>query len=442
MPADALYSQHIKELSRRLDEMLSLFAEKKVLIDAVLIHSGSLKIRYADDHALPFHAYGHFNHWLPIDMPDQALLLAPGEKPRWFRVVRPDYWYDQTIDTPAWIEAEWDIVPLTSPDAIFDHLPSSRRIAFLGENTEFAGRLGMPSGLWNEKNLLNRLDWSRSIKTPYEVARTREANKIALHAHDVARAAFFDGASEFEIHNKYLAACSCLDHDLPYPNIVGINEKSAILHYQNRRKSSPTAPGLVLVDAGYRHWAYAADITRTWVNNFAHPLMHDLAREIEAITGRLIDMCVVGKPYPEIQDAALAEVQSTLVNLGIIVGSADELKSKKIANLFFPHGIGHSLGVQVHDVAGLFKDETGILLPPPEDHKNLRSTRTLLEDMVYTIEPGIYFMPILLDPARTGEKSSLINWDLVDACIPWGGVRWEDDVLISANGPVNLTLTC
>lgn len=435
-----LFADHVQTLQARMEESLTLLAGNNVLIDAVLIHSGSEILQFADDHAQPFKPYGHFNHWIPVDRPDQMLLIQPGQKPTWFQVVRPDFWYDQSISTESWLTRAFEVVPLKSPDEVFDLLPATRRLAFLGQNTEFAGRVGISTPLINEKNLINRMDWSRSIKTPYEIERIKEANAVALVAHDQARLAFLEEHSEFDIYLRYLQACDALDEDMPYHAIVGLDEKSAILHYQHRRKILPQSARLLLLDAGYRHFGYASDLTRTWVNDHAPHLMNSLAQEIIGITARLAGLCKEGSPYVDIQNAAHEEVMTALKKLEIIRGSDEELKKNKISHLFFPHGIGHSLGIQVHDVGGLFKDETGALLPPPADHKHLRMTRKLEKGMVYTIEPGIYFIPLLLEAERNTSKGAFLNWAAIDECLPIGGVRWEDNILIGENGPENLTV--
>jgi Xaa-Pro dipeptidase len=119
--------------------------------------------------------------------------------------------------------------------------------------------------------------------------------------------------------------------------------------------------------------------------------------------------------------------------------SAEETLAKGYTHPFFPHGIGHHLGIQVHDVAGRQKDPSGTPAPPPPEHPYLRNTRTIEPGHVFTIEPGIYFIPMLLRPFRSGPDASAFDWDAIDALTPLGGVRVEDNVVVTAAGPRNLT---
>lgn len=438
-PASELFAAHIQTLQSRMEESLALLGKAGIAVEAVLIHSGSERMQWYDDWALPFRPYGHFTHWLPVDRPDQMLLIRPGSKPTWYRLVRKDFWYDPSIPIDGWCAAAFDIVDVSKPEQTLDLLPPSRRMAFCGENTEFAASLGIPSGLINEKNLLNRMDWGRSLKTPYEIERTRQANVLALKGHEAARQRFLDDGSEFDIYNAYLDGCQAGEADMPFHAIVGHDEKAAILHYQNRRKIPGKSSRLVLVDAGYRHYGYASDITRTWTRDTTHPVMRRLIQHVKTITAELSGLCEVGKPYSRLHESAHEKVLDALMETGVVRGHREKLVEQKVSALFMPHGIGHMLGVQVHDVGGLFKDASGALVAPPAEHKNLRMTRQLQDTMIYTIEPGIYFMPILLEAERASERGKMIHWDLVDELIPLGGVRWEDDILITPQGPVNLT---
>ena len=107
--------------------------------------------------------------------------------------------------------------------------------------------------------------------------------------------------------------------------------------------------------------------------------------------------------------------------------------------MFFPHGIGHLLGLQVHDVGGLMAGPQGGTRPRPEGHPYLRLTRELASGFVVTIEPGIYFIESLLAKARAEPRGRAIAWPRVEALKPWGGIRIEDNVVAQAGSPRNLT---
>jgi Xaa-Pro dipeptidase len=439
------FADHIKHVQDVYTRAMQALKEEAQApdIDAVLVHSGTEGVYFGDDMHIPFRSSGHFNYWVPvIDTPDQMVLFQPGEKPIYFQVVPTDFWYEQGAETAAWWSEQFQVERLDDPAKVIDHLPAARRIAFLGGNTGFAAHIGLPAYLHNEKHLVNYLDYHRGMKTPYEVAQIKEANRLALISHRAAEQAFLDYGSEYDIHGAYLAANQMLEMDTPYTNIVGLDQKAAILHYQNKRRVSGKDSKVLLIDAGYRHNGYASDITRTYVRESAHPLFQSLTAKMDKVQLALVDKVHAGVPYIQIHEAAHEMVLDLLLEAGIVKGGRDEMIEKKVSSLFFPHGIGHLLGLQVHDVGGYFKDETGALAPPPEDHRFLRLNRPMTEGMVFTIEPGLYFIPVLLEPERNGEGKELgqyLDWSLIDELIPLGGIRFEDNILVTADGPENLT---
>jgi len=423
--------------NRALEELRA--EEKAPDIDAVLLHSGSETVYFADDRHPPFEAFGHFRQWVPVNRPDQMVLIRPGEKPVYFQVTPPDFWYDQTVDVEDWWARQFDIVPLEDAKQVMDHLPATRRIAFLGENVRFAADMGLPAYLHNEVHLKNYLDYHRGMKTPYEVDQLREANRIGMISHRAARDAFERGGSEWDIHLAFLTANRMIEHDSPYTNIVALDHKAAILHYQHKRRESGENSQVLLIDAGCRVRGYCSDITRTYARDSAHPVFRSLLERMDRVQRDLCAMVKPGVPYADVHEAAHSAALDLLLAHDIVHGDREALEEAKISKLFYPHGIGHLLGIQVHDVGGYFKDETGALAPPPEEHKFLRLNRKMTEDMVFTIEPGLYFIPVLLDPERGSDKGKHLNWKLIDELIPFGGIRIEDNILVTADGQENLT---
>jgi Xaa-Pro dipeptidase len=109
-----------------------------------------------------------------------------------------------------------------------------------------------------------------------------------------------------------------------------------------------------------------------------------------------------------------------------------------LTSTFFPHGLGHPIGLQVHDVAG-FTDEAGQLIPRPAGHPYLRMTRTLEPGMVVTIEPGLYFIPTLLAKLKASPQGKAVDWRKVEHLATFGGVRIEDEVHCTDGAPENLS---
>ena len=136
------------------------------------------------------------------------------------------------------------------------------------------------------------------------------------------------------------------------------------------------------------------------------------------------------------KDKMLAEV---LVDAELATGDADTLLETGVTSAFFPHGLGHLLGVQVHDVGGFMENESGTAIDPPSGHPFLRLTRVLEEDMVLTIEPGLYVIDMLLDNLRGTPAEDRVNWNTVNWLRPFGGIRIEDNVRVLVNDRENLT---
>ena len=144
-------------------------------------------------------------------------------------------------------------------------------------------------------------------------------------------------------------------------------------------------------------------------------------------------MLAPGVDYVDIHRKAHQGIAALLSASGLVSGLSDEtIVEQGISRAFFPHGIGHFLGIQVHDVAGK-------PTPPPEDAPFLRLTRTLEAGMVVTIEPGLYFIPSLLEPVLNGPQAKYLNRSLLDELQGCGGIRIEDNVAVTASGARNLT---
>lgn len=433
-----LYKEHIQRLGELYSRGLEATQQAGLEADGVLLHSGIEHYYHSDDRGISFQAYGHFLHWLSVNRPDQFLLIRPGQAPCYFQIVPADFWYEQDIQMdPLWHD-NFELVRLGSAAELKQHLPAGR-FAYCGEADAFAAEIGLDSELINHPAVLSFLDFNRAYKTDYELAQLREANRLGLIGHDAARECFLAGGSEYDIHMSYLGACKLLEDETPYTNIVALDEKSAILHYQNKRRVPATSSQVLLIDAGYRVRGYGSDITRTSVRESAHPVFLGLREGMEKIELELVAEVQPNKSYVDIHLSALNKIGKLLLELGICKGSPEELEAQQITQLFMPHGVGHLLGIYVHDSGGHQQDEQGTILAPPEHSPMLRNTRVMQENMVFTIEPGCYFIPLLLEPERETARGACINWELVDALTPLGGIRIEDNVRVLADGAENLT---
>ncbi|PIE03607.1 MAG: Xaa-Pro dipeptidase [Acidobacteria bacterium] len=433
------FKAHIEELQKRYEDIFSELSEQGTVLDGVLIHSGVEDIYFQDDNHMPFKAYAHFLHWVPVSRSDQAVLIQPGKKPVYYQVIPRDFWYDQSVSVEPWWADCFGLVELERSTEIIDHLPQSRRLAFLGRATDFAGQMGLASPYWNLPALLHRVNWQRAYKTEYEIACMRKANELAVVSHQAAKECFLAGGSELDIHLAYLQKSKMMEYQSPYMNIVALDRNSAILHYQYKGTQSSHESQVMLIDAGSTCNFYGSDLTRTYARESAHPVFKKLIDAVDRIQLDLVAEVKPGRPYLHIHLKAHEMILDALLEHGLVFGDRAELEKHRVSHLFFPHGIGHILGLQVHDVGGHYADPGGKLKSPPEDHPFLRLTRTMDPGMTFTIEPGLYFIPVLLNPERQTKRGSYLNWSLIDELIPLGGIRIEDNILVTETGVENLT---
>ncbi|MCI5107497.1 MAG: Xaa-Pro dipeptidase [Pseudomonadales bacterium] len=432
----ALFQQHIQHLQSHYEAAMQ--ADSASATEAVLIHSGQEQVYFADDRAVPFQAFSHFCHWLPVNKPDQFLLIRAGCKPRYLQFLPQDFWHDQTIDNDPW----WaDCVEITIVQSLMElkqHL-QGLEFSFLGESAQAIVELGIEPAAINPEALCHYLDYQRAFKTDYELLQLQQAVDLALQGHEAARQAFLEGASEYGIHMAYLNRCQILEHETPYTNIVALNEKAAILHYQHKRVQACDSNKVLLIDAGCRVHNYGSDITRTWLGEDVHAVFAELHKSMETLQAHLVATVAPGKNYGDLHEATISALAQLLLDLDIIRANGDQARTLELARLFMPHGVGHLLGIQVHDVGGHQRDSAGQMQAPPAHAPALRNTRPIEKDMVFTIEPGCYFIPMLLEPQRQTELGKCINWSLLEELYPLGGIRIEDNIRVTADGHENLS---
>lgn len=405
---------------------------------ALVLAAGEQYFYFRDDQPATFRANAHFLHFCPLEGPGHILLIRPGKRPFLATLSPDDFWYEpQRIGDAFWIEGFKIAECGTRQRQIAEiarRLPKGRTAA-VAESDALAETLGLAP---NPPGLLTRLDWRRAFKTRYEVMCIGEANRLGAEGHVAAEMCFRDGGSELDIHRAFLAAVGGLETDLPYPTIVGLNEKGAVLHYEGKRSAVRNGRSL-LIDAGARVRGYASDITRTFAGPTADGRFRALIDAMEGAQQALCEAVRAGRPWSDLHHEAHLALSEVLRDQGIIRLSPEETVDSGLSRVFFPHGLGHFLGIQVHDVGGHLADPDGRRAPPPKQHPMLRSTRTLEPGHVLTVEPGVYFIDMLLEGWRNGAKRKAIHWDAVDALAPYGGVRIEDNVLVTESGPRNLT---
>jgi Xaa-Pro aminopeptidase len=247
-----------------------------------------------------------------------------------------------------------------------------------------------------------------------EAGRTERELQIELEAH------FFRGGA----------------HALAFDTIVAGGRHAAVLHF------APTARPLgndevVLIDAGAEYRGYASDITRTYpVSGTFTPEQAQLYATVRQALQTAIQTCRPGIEWREVHRAAALVIAEGLIEFGILRGDVESLFEQGAISLFFPHGVGHMVGLGVRDAGGVLRGRSD----PGPGFPRLRVDLPLQRGYTMTVEPGIYFIPPMLrDTTSREELSDVVDWDRVERMLDFGGIRLEDNVLITEGGCEVLT---
>jgi Xaa-Pro dipeptidase len=427
-----LYAEHIASVAARHDHAL-----EQAGASHAIIYSGNPEIAFLDDYQMPFKPNPHFVNWAPLTrLPFSYIVYTPGETPVLIYFQPHDYWHVVPGAPDGYWTNQFDIRVVHTLDDVAEHLPTDReKCIVIGEINDDALAFGIERV--NPTTAINILHYGRGVKTQYELAIMRLASHRGATGHAAAEAAFRNGMSEFEIHRAYCKAVSHTDPELPYGNIVGLNNHGAVLHYTDLDRQAPAELRSFLIDAGAQVHGYASDITRTY--SFGDQRFQDLIHRMDAMEQAIVSQVRAGLDYRELHIGTHKLLAGVLVDAELATGDPDTLLETGVTSAFFPHGLGHLLGIQVHDVGGFMENESGTTIDPPSGHPFLRLTRVLEENMVLTIEPGLYAIDMLLENLRGTPAENHVNWANVDWLRPFGGIRIEDNVRVLVNDRENLT---
>jgi len=424
-----LYADHLQTQMRHADAAL-----QKAGFDHLLIPSGVEHYGFLDDQTYPFRPNPHFLAWLPLTRhPSCWIAYTPGKRPLLAYYQPEDYWHEPPA-APAgfWVD-HFDLHIIRDPEQARHLLPEAGRCAIIGEANASLGGY-QPN---NPEAVIAYLHYQRARKTPYEIANMQAASRRGARGHLAAEKCFRAGGSEHEIHLAYCAAVDLTENQLPYANIIALNEHSAILHYHHTPAARPAFSRSFLIDAGANEAGYASDITRTYAAQSGE--FADLITRVDRMQQLLVSEMRAGTDYRDLHVQCHYRIADILREVGIVNMSAEAQVESGVTSVFFPHGLGHFLGLQVHDVGGFQRDESGGNIERPAGHPYLRLTRKLEPGHVVTVEPGIYFVPMLLAKLRESPSAGSVNWSLVEKLLPFGGIRIEDDVHVTGGEPENLT---
>ncbi len=222
-----------------------------------------------------------------------------------------------------------------------------------------------------------------------------------------------------------------------YDTIVGVGAQSAVFHGSPSPDRHARAGDFILIDSGAQLDRYVIDVTRTYIADAPDGFHRELYQAVLGAQMRACERCRPGAEWKDIHFSTAVDMTSSLVAMGLLRGDPAGLVEREAHMLFFPHGIGHMVGLGVRDAGGL---EPGRTRDPRPSLRALRMDLILRPGYIVTVEPGLYFIPAILnDPVRRKKFHDSVNWELAEKHLGLGGVRIEDNILVTEDAPVNLT---
>jgi Xaa-Pro aminopeptidase len=413
-----------------LDRRRRAVAEAWALTDQVILIGAGERIPVPGraDRTYPFRAHSEYLYLTDRERPGGVLAFDPREG--WVDFVTP-----VTRDERLW-EGARDDEQQGRPASELEGWLAERRdrpVAWLGAPAP-AARPGSDEAL--AKDLRYGLNEVRRPKDEVELERMRVAERATSAGFATIQPLLSPGRTEREVQIELEAAFLRNGADaLAFDSIVGGGPNSAVLHFPPSGR--PFADGeLILIDAGGEYRGYASDITRTYPASGSftpeQAELHALVRRAcLAATAR----CTSGTEWRDVHRTAALVIAEGLVDFGLLRGEPESLVERGAQSLFFPHGIGHMVGLGIRDAGEALKGR-----PERDEFPRLRMDLPLLPGHVVTVEPGIYFVPALLGDAGFRERyRDAVDWDRAESMLGFGGIRIEDDVLVTDGAPEVLT---
>jgi Xaa-Pro aminopeptidase len=291
--------------------------------------------------------------------------------------------------------------------------------------------------LTEDDTLTTAVAIARRTKDDDELARMRRAAAATAAGIAEAQRTLKPGMTELQLEAELEVGFLRAGAEHPaYDSIVASGRNAAVLHH------SPTSTEIgegefVLIDAGGGVGGYACDCTRTLVAGKPSADQAAIYDAVLAAQTAAVAQCRVGVEFVEIHQQAARSMAQGLVDLGVLNGEPAALVESGAMAIFYPHGLGHLIGLCTHDPAGYASGRT------PSEQPGLRYLRAdlpLEAGMVLTVEPGIYFIGALLHDRSLREQfAQSVNWDRAESLLPLGGVRIEDSVHVTEGDPEVLT---
>lgn len=367
--------------------------------------------------------------------------------------------YDYTIDDVVWMGPQPKIAEGAKAVGVNETLPiadledylamaksSGKTIHFLPQyrfqnKMRFEKLLGIKSFEIdnNRSEIFTRsVIEQRSVKSDAEINEIEYALDISYEMNTTAMKLANPGIKEREVYGRLNGIANSMGCGVSFPVICSIHgETLHNHHYNNTMKDGD----LLLIDSGAESLLhYASDITRTFpVNGKFTSKQKDIYNVVLASQLKAIESIKPGIRFREVHLTAAEVIASGLRDLGLMKGDPKEAVANGAHALFFPHGLGHAMGLDVHDLEGLGENLVGYDKSTKRSDQfglaYLRFAKDLQPGYVLTVEPGIYFIPELIDMWKSENKlSNFINYEKVEEYKGFGGIRIEDDIVVTDSG--------
>jgi len=413
---------------------------------AALIPAGGAQPRNFPANHLPFRASSHFLYLVGRGL-SGAMLLMEGGSAVLYRPTPPpgdDLWHGPSHAADALGESiGCPVRPLETlkvPRGTLT-LPSMDAVTRAHQESLLGRSVGGAVSAADEP-LAQAMVETRLIHDDAAIAALRRVGRVTIEGHRAGLAALAPGKRAYEVWAAMQQVFTA--HGMGHAYAPIVTPHGEVLHAHDLDAVLKEGD-LLLADVGAETAdGWAGDVTRTWaVNGRYSPTQAAIVEVVQRAHDAAIAACTPGRRYRDVHLLASRVIAAGLVDLGILRGDPDELVADDVHAVFFPHGIGHLIGLDVHDMEDL-GDRPGYPAGRTRSDRFglgfLRLDRTLQPGMAVTIEPGFYQVPaILADPSRVTPHGDRINRTRLAAFADVRGVRIEDDVLITAQGPEVLT---
>lgn len=456
VPLGDIFSCSMHRMSR--EALLSRFRALRPSSNGVLLFAGGLDtMRHDTDHEDIFRQESTFYYLFGVREPGYMGALdvltgkttlfmprLPEEYILWMGEIRPpqDVQEHYGVDEVVYIDQIASWFNNASPECVFIQHGSN---SDSGSKVRSADFPGLRNTFPVDESVLHDLIYEcRVHKNSEELRLLRHVNRISADAHIEMMRQVCPNLMEYQLESIFAYSCyyngGC--RLMSYTPIVGSGPNSAILHYghagapNNRRIEDGD---MVLCDMGAELYCYASDITNCFPASGSFTADQKLVfQTVAAMQSAVLDSMGPGVDWAKMQELSYRVMCEQLIAAGLLKGSVDAMMDANVGGVLMPHGLGHLLGIDTHDVGGY---PPGTSRDTRDGYRSLRTRRQLEPGMVITVEPGIYFIAYALDKAKADPKlSGFFNWARLQDFVKFGGIRLEDNVVITETGIENLTV--